>query len=177
MTPTHTPERDFEIRELAWIANSFLLAAMELTEAVVEDPDSNHAHRARVPMYLAHHAVELLYKSGLLNAGLEIKGHSLKELRELCVDHVPECRFELPPWLEVEPEPEQPNYELFPPALLDPVPKLIRADIHQRLRYVSDLKGRKLDPPADVDFRTLHEQISELQRASLLAVLRLTRML
>ena len=106
MTTTHTPVRAFEITELAWVANSFLLAAMDLTETVVKDPASNHAHRARVPMYLVHHAVELLYKSALLDAGLAIKGHSLKYLRDLCTTHVPDCCFPLPSWPPSE-APEQ----------------------------------------------------------------------
>lgn len=177
MNPPHTPERIFEITELAWIANSFLWAATELTEATVEDPGRDHAHRARVPMYLVHHAIELLYKSALLDAGVAFKGtHSLKELRAACVSNVPDCCFKLPPWLEVETEPEQKTYDLFPPDLLEPAFKLIVGDVHERLRYVTDRKGRKLEPTADVDSQTLHEEISEVQRASLHALIRLTRM-
>jgi hypothetical protein len=155
-----------EAEELAWIAQSYLNAAEQLVRAVIDQESERDAYWTRPPLYLSYHGVELYYKAALAAAGTPYrKEHNLLVLRKACA-HIPDCAFPLPTWLGGELHRMGDLFE-------DDVPRLYFEHLHQQLRYVTDRKGRPLQPPLRVVATDLAEEISELKRVSMPILLRI----
>ncbi len=156
-----------EAKELAWISRAYFDAARHLCESMCEDDFSDSYLHNRVPLYLCHHSLELLYKSALLTAGEPYsRTHDVAVLRAACIQRFPDCRFPIPPWLGGE--------HTHTENLFDDLPVMYFENLNERYRYFSDSKGRPLQMVPVVKSKDLAEELSALERASYPAFLRLT---
>jgi len=155
-----------EVEELAWISRAYLDAAVHLRESMRSDDFPDSYHRNRIPLYLCHHALELLYKSALLAAGQTYpKTHSVAALRDLCMQYVSDCGFETPTAFR--------EAEGFSADLLGNFPKVYFDNLQERCRYVVDGKGRRMPAPPLLKPATLLEQLRTLEIESFPIFLRL----
>lgn len=85
-----------DAKEFAWIANSFLMAAQQLAETGVKDR-TNDAYASRVPIYLAHHGLELTFKAALRALGVVApRTHDLSRLAMACRQACPVVEIAIP---------------------------------------------------------------------------------
>lgn len=121
-----------ETEELSWLSLAYLDAGIYLARAIVDDDFSNSEHRARVPLFLIHQALELVYKSALYaKCGEYPKSHDLHKLRSEFAAACPNLDFDVP---EIVLGISSSNLDLFP----DDPRKVIQ---HERLRYATDRAG------------------------------------
>lgn len=154
-----------EARELAWISRAYFDAARFLVDSMYEDEFPDSPHRNRVPLYLCHHSLELLYKAVLLAAGKPCpKTHNIGVLRTACLQFE-DCRFPIPKWLGGE-QPQTAD-------IFEDLPTMYFENLHERYRYVSDVKGRPLQSAPEVSVHEMTEEISALNKASAPAFIRI----
>ncbi len=158
--------RSKEAHELAWVANGYLQSALYLAEKMQEEDATNDEYHRRVPLYLCHHALEVLYKAAMVDEGKPCPlTHDLAKLRAECQFGVPDTAFPVPHWLMDE---TPRTADLFPD-----LPGVYFGNLYERVRYTSDTKGRRLEPFPDLDMSDVVSDILELKRASAPLFLRL----
>jgi hypothetical protein len=158
--------RSKEAHELAWVANGYLQSALYLAEKMREEDTTNDPYHRRVPLYLCHHALEVLYKAALVDEGRRCPlTHDLAKLRAECVASISDTDFPVPTWL-IDTTPR--TASLFPD-----LPVMYFENLYERVRYASDTKGRRLPPFPDLDLGEVIDNIFELKKASSPLFLRL----
>jgi len=150
---------DKEAIELAWIANAYMDGAERITEALIEDEHERSLHHFRVPLHLAHLAIELFLKAGICSAGRRPPAtHDLQLLKEQyeSVGGLP--RLPVPSYLD---EYQSSHPDLFDPNLSKPPRRTF-----ERLRYYSDQAGRPYAQLELADLKQLQAELSQLHIAA-----------
>ena len=72
-----------EAVELAWTANAYVDASIDLCDKLMEDEDDQNIYSNRVVLHLVFLGLELCYKAGIESfSNKKPKGHELKLLRD-----------------------------------------------------------------------------------------------
>lgn len=151
-----TPTQFEESSELAWLALAYLDAGTYLSLAIIDGDFENGIHRERVPLFLVHQALELLFKSALhAKCGRYKKSHNLSELRDEFSAEFPDFNIDIP---DAVLGAVVSTMDLFPD---DPAVRTIE---HERLRYPADKRGRLWGFRDDLN---LHGSIDEIERLSM----------
>lgn len=158
-------KRRIEAEELGWLALAYLDAAVFLCESMISrDFDDSH-HRNRVPLYLCHLGLELLFKGALVDAGRTYpKTHNLSKLQEACIG-IPDCQFDLPASFGPEDNDHPDLFGYSPPSLF--------AALHERLRYYSGRDGAPFKAIDRAEPQTLLNEVNTLYRTAFHCAIRL----
>ncbi len=149
-----TPTQSKESSELAWLALAYLDAGTYLARAIIDGDFENSIHRERVPLFLVHQALELLFKSALhAQCGRYDKGHNLSELHDAFSAEFPEFKIVIP---DAVLGAVVSTMDLFPD---DPAARTIQ---HERLRYPADKRGRLWGFRDDLNLRGSIDEIERL---------------
>jgi HEPN domain len=129
-----TPAQFEESSELAWLALAYLDAGAYLGRAIIDGDFENSVHRERVPLFLVHQSLELLFKSALqAKRGRYPKSHDLLQLHREFSTAFPEVNVPIP---DAVLGAVVNTRDFFPN---DPAARAVQ---HERLRYPADKKGR-----------------------------------
>lgn len=164
-----------EAVELAWAANAYLHCAIGCCTQILDEGLECSAHHFRVPLHLAHLALELFFKAGIAIEGKRYRRtHDLGDLRSAYQEAGATIELPIPEYLAgLIPrffEGDR-QLELFEDKTVQSRSKP-SAWHFERLRYYSDRSGvpfPELDPP---DIRKLREDLEHLHHAALQIVIR-----
>lgn len=142
-----------ETSELSWLSLAYLDSGVFLARAIVDEDLPPSIHRIRVPLFLIHQALELLFKSALLaTRGHYPKSHDINALYADFSRDLPDLAFPIPACVLGA---DTRTLELFPS---DPAARPMQ---HERLRYATDRKGRAWP---EIDQGVLAAAIDELEQ-------------
>ena len=149
-------ETRIEAVELLSIAGAYLDCGIQLCESLLEG-ETNDVHRNRVPLHLAHVALELYFKAGLLAAGHTYpRTHDIVALQREYEQALPECPLRLPRFVE---DTIPTTLELFAD-----MPSTESRFQYERFRYYADKQGRPWPELPKVDLEQLTRDLEKLNR-------------
>jgi len=149
-----TPTQSEESSELAWLALAYLDAGTYLGRAIIDGDFENSIHRERVPLFLVHQALELLFKSALhAKRARYPKLHNLSQLHDEFSAVFPDIKITIPDAVLGAAVSTQ---DLFPE---DPAARAVQ---HERLRYPADKQGRMWGFREDLNLSRSIDDIEQL---------------
>jgi hypothetical protein len=171
--PGHHASPTKEAVELAWTANAYLDCAIGCCSQILDEGWEKSAHHFRVPLHLAHVALELFFKAGIAIEGKDYRRtHDLRDLQAAYQQAGATVELPIPEYLAnfiprfFEVPAQQ---ELFERGIVQPRSKS-SAWHFERLRYHSDRSGAPFPELELPDLAKLKEDLELLHHAALQVV-------